>query len=92
MITFIESVNLTDVINNDNIKYNTSNHWENGIQPEDYEKKITDTYTNKWIHLFKSEYIKIELNNHSDILWMKKGIMLIMYHLDYQFQFQLMQI
>ena len=66
-------INLNDVIKYDKIKYNTNNHWINGIKPDDYDQKTFDTYTSKWIDLFGINYIKIKLDKPSDILWMKKA-------------------
>lgn len=51
----IKQISLDDVIANDKVRYNTSNHWENGIKPENYDENIKNTYTNKWIDKWNDE-------------------------------------
>lgn len=41
---------------NDRIKYNTNNHWTNGIPPDDYKKVMKQDNTKHWIHM-KDDYL-----------------------------------
>lgn len=60
----IKSIELTDIQLHGDKKYNSNNH---GNKPDDYEYIIDQTYTNKWIDLFKSDYIKITIDNPQHI-------------------------
>jgi hypothetical protein len=60
----IKSIELTDIQLYGDEKYNSNNH---GNRPDDYEYIIDQSYTNKWIDLFKSDYIKITIDNPQHI-------------------------
>lgn len=60
----IKSIKLTDIQLHGDEKYNSNNH---GIKPDDYEYTIDQSSTNKWIDLFKSDYIKITIDNPQHI-------------------------
>jgi hypothetical protein len=60
----IKSIELTDIRLHGDEKYNSNNH---GNRPDDYEYIIDQSYTNKWIDLFKPDYIKITIDNPQHI-------------------------
>lgn len=60
----IKPIELTDIQTHGDTKYNSNNH---GNRPDDYEYIIDQSYTSKWIDLFKSEYIKITIDNPQHI-------------------------
>jgi hypothetical protein len=70
MTIIIRPISIDDVLANDKISYNTNNHWENNIRPEDYDEIIANGNTNKWIDKFRS-YKKIIINTKQDLYWMK---------------------
>jgi hypothetical protein len=70
MTIIIRPISIDDVLANDKISYNTNNHWENNIRPDDYDEIIANGNTNKWIDKFRS-YKKIIINTKQDLYWMK---------------------
>ena len=52
---------------------NTSNHWDNNIMPTDYLKKLDETYTNKWIDKFHTDYKKIIIDDPYHIRWLLRA-------------------
>lgn len=52
----IEGISLDDVMINNKIKYNTNNHWTNGIPSDDYKKVMKQNNTKHWIHM-KDDYL-----------------------------------
>jgi len=72
MTIIIKPISIDDVLANDKVRYNTNNHWENNIRPEDYDEIIANGYTNKWIDKFRS-YKKIIINTKQDLYWMKQA-------------------
>jgi len=72
MAIIIKSISLDDVLANDRICYNTNNHWENNIRPENYDEIISNTHTNKWIDKFR-EYKTLIIDTKQDLYWMKKA-------------------
>ena len=58
----IKPILLDDIVEYDKKKYNSNNHWENEIRPENYEFVLSQTYTSKWIDLFKN-YKKITIDD-----------------------------
>jgi D123 len=69
----IEAIDLQDVVVNDRIKYNTNNHWVNGMRPDDYDQKTIETHTNRWIDSFGIPYTKMTISNPTTIEWMKQA-------------------
>ena len=49
----IEKVPLDYVLENDEKKLNTNNHWIDGQKPNDYHRVIAENYTKNWIDLFE---------------------------------------
>jgi len=72
MSIIIKSISIDDVLKYDKVKFNTNNHWNNNIRPEDYDDVISQTHTNKWINQFK-DYKKIIIDTKQDLYWMKKA-------------------
>ena len=72
MTIIIKSVSLDDILANDRICYNTNNHWENNIRPENYYEIISQTHTNKWIDKFR-DYKTITIDTKQDLYWMKQA-------------------
>jgi len=69
----IQPINLDDIVQYDKAKYNSNNHWINDIRPENYEQVLSQTYTSKWIDLFKPDIMKIKITNQIWIDWLKKA-------------------
>ena len=65
----IETVPLGYVLENDEKKLNTNNHWIDGKKPNDYHEVIAENYTKNWIDLFHQSYKTIILYR-MDIMWM----------------------
>jgi hypothetical protein len=62
MATFkITPIELTDIKLHGDTKYNSNNH--GSIRPEDYLYILSQSHTEKWIDLFKTEYKKITIDN-----------------------------
>ncbi len=72
MAITIKSISLDDVLANDKKFYNTNNHWENNIRPENYDEVISNIHTNKWIDKFR-EYKTIVIDTKQDLYWMKEA-------------------
>ncbi len=69
----IKTETLDDIINYDTEKYNSNNHWINNVKPDDYYLKLSQSYTNMWIDIFKPEYKKIVINNPKHLEWIKRA-------------------
>lgn len=67
----IKPILLDDIVEYDKKKYNSNNHWKNDIRPENYEFVLSQTYTSKWIELFKN-YKKIIIDDPIWIGWLKE--------------------
>lgn len=65
----IKSVELDDIVRYDKEKYNSNNHWEHGIIPEDYSEVLSRSSTSNWIDKFK----KITIDNAIHIKWLKEA-------------------
>lgn len=62
MTTFkIVPIELSDIKLFGDSKYNSNNH--GNVRPEDYLHVLSQSYTEKWINLFKPEYKKITIDN-----------------------------
>lgn len=58
----IEPCTLEDVINFDKTRFNSNNHWENGVQPKDYSDVLQLSSAEYWVDQFKNyNVIKIDL-------------------------------
>jgi hypothetical protein len=72
----IKRYNLEDVLNGNNILFNTNNHWkdEKIPPPADYDAKLEQGNMINWIDLFhpRDSYTKIVLDE-SDLYWMLKA-------------------
>lgn len=68
----IKPVELDDIVRYDTEKYNSNNHWEHGIIPDDYSKVLSHSETSKWIDKFK-KYKKITIDNTTYIKWLKEA-------------------
>jgi hypothetical protein len=66
----IKPIELTDIRLHGDKKYNSNNH---GNKPEDYLHVLSQSYTEKWIDLFKPVYTKIIINNPEHIKLIKLG-------------------
>jgi hypothetical protein len=65
-----ETIAVDDVILFDKERYNTNNHWEEGLgRPADYEQKLEENNTRLWIDHFKS-YEKIEISLTGSESWL----------------------
>jgi hypothetical protein len=62
MLSTIQSVPLDDVLTFGKEKFNTSNHWTDGLIPDDYSLKNNQTDTHNWIDYFKKFYIVINFD------------------------------
>jgi hypothetical protein len=62
-----EEILLSDVVNNPN-NYNSNNHWNNGVKPNDYFKTITQFDLKHWIHNLGRPFTKIVITDKSDLL------------------------
>jgi len=70
MFTFkIIPIELSDIKLHGDTKYNSNNH--GSIRPDDYFHILSQSYTEKWIDLFKPEYKKITIDN-PDYLYLLK--------------------
>jgi hypothetical protein len=67
----IEKIPIDDVFKYDKLKYNSNNHWEDNIKPNDYNQVLEQTYLNKWINNFR-QYKLIIINNSQHITWLKE--------------------
>jgi hypothetical protein len=62
MTTFkIVPIELSDIKLHGDTKYNSNNH--GSVRPDDYFHILSQSYTEKWIDLFKSDYKKITIDN-----------------------------
>lgn len=68
----IKSIKLDDIVKYDKSKFNSNNHWKDNYRPDDYDKVLSQTNTNKWIDIFK-KYKYIEISNKIWIKWLKKA-------------------
>ena len=68
----IKPIDLDDIVHYDKEKYNSNNHWVNGIRPEDYDKILSNSNTDKWIGSFKT-YTILTINNPIHIEWIVKA-------------------
>ena len=66
----VQKVKIGDVVEYDTEKFNSNNHWTNGVKPIDYTDKLEANKTNKWIDNFRSNYKKIIINDPAVIKWM----------------------
>ena len=57
----IKTVELSDIKLHGDTKYNSNNH--GSVRPDDYLHILSQSYTEKWIDLFKSDYKKITIDN-----------------------------
>jgi hypothetical protein len=70
MTTFkIVPIELSDIKLHGDTKYNSNNH--GSVRPDDYLHILSQSYTEKWIDLFKSDYKKITIDN-PDYLYLLK--------------------
>lgn len=67
----IEQVVQSDVIEKDKLRYNSNNHWANDMPPLDYKERLSKSNTSNWIHLFRSGYQVITIDNQTELHWMK---------------------
>jgi len=72
MTIIIKLISIDDVLKYDRVKFNTNNHWDNNIRPENYDDVISQTHTDKWINQFK-DYKKIIIDTKQDLYWMKQA-------------------
>ena len=56
----IKPIELTDIRLHGDEKYNSNNHCS--TRPEDYLHVLSQSYTEKWIDLFKPDYTKITID------------------------------
>ena len=66
----IEEIELSDVKENDKIKYNSNNHWIGDIKPDDYDEQNKLTETKNWINLFRKFFMVINFDS-SDLSILK---------------------
>jgi hypothetical protein len=65
----IKPIELSDIKLHGNAKYNSNNH--GNCLPDDYSFILSQSHTEKWIDLFKSEYKKITIDNPKYIALLK---------------------
>lgn len=71
--TIIEPIEFIKVQNDVNKnKFNSNNHWLDGIKPMDYDEIINNCDTSKWIDKFHNTYNVINIFKQ-DVQWMKKA-------------------
>jgi hypothetical protein len=68
----IKPIDLDDIVNFDKEKYNSNNHWVDGIRPDDYDQVLSYSNTDKWIDLFKTSK-KLVIDNPTHLEWIKKA-------------------
>ncbi len=66
-------INLDDVIELNKNRFNSNNHWENNIKPDDYNYTLSLTNTNNWIDKFRDNYYTFTINNKNHLYWMKQA-------------------
>lgn len=60
----VQRIPLEDVIAHDKCRYNTNNHWTDGVPPSDYTNVCEQTYTSRWIDGVKTyKTINVDMNN-----------------------------
>ena len=69
----IKPIDLDDIIRFDKEKYNSNNHWVNGLAPSNYSEVLSKSHTDKWIGLFKLDYKLITIENPKHINWLKQA-------------------
>lgn len=69
----VEQININHVIKNDKERFNSNNHWNDNIAPDDYSERISKTNTNVWIDKFRTNYKKIIIDDMTEIHWMIKA-------------------
>lgn len=67
----IQEIPLDEIVEYDKARFNSNNHWENDIRPDDYLERLTICNTNHWVDKFRSEYKVINIDDPSEIAWMK---------------------
>lgn len=68
----IQQITLDDVVKYDKERFNSNNHWENNIRPDDYEQRLEETNTKYWINNFRKGFKTIVINDPKHLRWMKE--------------------
>jgi len=71
MSIIIQQIELEDVIKFDKQKYNSNNHWENNIEPDDYKNVMESFDLKHWIN--KTDYKTINIIEKKHLDWIKKA-------------------
>ena len=58
--TEIRAISIKDVRSTPG-RFNTNNHWDNGLKPDDYNSVIEKTYTKHWVNQFHDTFFKFEI-------------------------------
>lgn len=71
----IQKIDIEDVIKHDKNVFNSNNHWEkdndgNLIAPKNYKEVIEKSNAKYWIDKFRTEYIKITIDDPHELKWM----------------------
>ena len=68
----LECVSARMVKDLDKERFNTNNHWTDGVRPSDYSRVLAAGQTRYWIDEFKPHYSVINLEAR-ELRWMRKG-------------------
>jgi len=68
----IQSISLDDVYKYGKDRFNSNNHWINGIKPLDYSEVSEKCSAHHWIHKFRKNYSVLNISK-DDMPWLKKA-------------------
>lgn len=68
----IARISLSDVLACGEDRYNSNNHWKDGIRPKDYDKVVGQGRTHNWIDLFHKDYKKLKIDK-KETIWMNEA-------------------
>ncbi|MHB1909690.1 MAG: hypothetical protein ACYCQJ_12615 [Nitrososphaerales archaeon] len=66
----LEFIDHQQVLDNDKTLFNSGNHWEDNVKPQDYDQVLSLVQTHYWVDKFHSQYQKISIPK-SQLSWLK---------------------
>jgi len=68
-----EEINYNDVITYGKERFNSNNHWINGVPPDDYKEVISSSNTHNWMSKFRNNYKTITITDNTDLNFLKSA-------------------
>ena len=70
----ITPIPLDDVHKDNKVRFNTNNHWKDGMRPNDYDEVLERCNTENWVHDFHEvPESRILTINEPDLQWMREA-------------------